>query len=109
MTITAPLKATLQFEETWGGWQPGKNLAETPDWAYRAPALQTPDASINIEVDYVVHVFYQYPVWVCGEKSCWIVYHTAEMDVLGSTVTPIQVYGTDFVVVPVISGSSYTY
>ncbi|WP_088186387.1 PQQ-binding-like beta-propeller repeat protein [Desulfosporosinus sp. FKA] len=109
MTITAPLKATLQFEETWGGWQPGKYLAEPPSWAYRAPTLQTPDAPVNIGVDYVVHVIYQYPVLVCSGEACGVVYQTAEMDVPGSTITPIQVYGTDFVVVPVISGSSYTY
>ncbi|EGW38381.1 hypothetical protein, partial [Desulfosporosinus sp. OT] len=109
MTITAPLKATLQFEETWGGWQPGNYLAVTPNWAYRAPTLQTPDAPVNIGVDYVVHVVYKYPVWVCSESGCTIVYHTAKMDVPGLAVSSVQVYGTDFVVVPVISGSSYTY
>jgi len=105
MNITGSLTATLQFEETWGGWQPGKYLPETPDWAYRSPTLQTPDAPINIGVDYVVHVVYEYPA--CDDTGCW--YNTAEMDVPGTAIVPIQVYGTDFVIVPTISGSSYTY
>jgi hypothetical protein len=109
MKITAPLKATLQFEETWGGWEPGKYLPVTPDWAYKAPTLQTPDEPINIGADYVVHVKYEYPVESCDKSGCHIVYLPAEMDVQGTAVTPIQVYGTDFVVVPVISGSSYVY
>jgi len=104
MNITGSLTATLQFEETWGGWQLGNYMAETPAWAINAPTLIIPDPPNDIGVDYVVHVVYQYPV--CDDTGCF--YETAEMDVPGSTSTQIQVWGTDFVVVPVTSGNSYS-
>lgn len=45
MNITASLTATLQFQETWGGWQPGNYMVETPDWAFNAPTLKIPDTN----------------------------------------------------------------
>ncbi|SPF52427.1 conserved hypothetical protein [Candidatus Desulfosporosinus infrequens] len=110
MNISGSLTATLQFEETWGGWQPGKYMPETPDWAINAPTLITPDPPTDIGVDYVVHVKYEYPDTTCDANgNCTTVYLPAEEDVPGTASAQIQVYGTDFVVVPVISGSSYTY
>ncbi|MCB8818315.1 NHL repeat-containing protein [Desulfosporosinus shakirovi] len=104
MNITASLTATLQFEETWGGWQPGNYMVETPDWAFNAPTLKIPEPANDLGVDYVVHVVYRY--LVCDDYGCW--YETGEMDVRGSTSAQIQVWGTDYVVVPITSGNSYS-
>lgn len=104
MDITASLTATHQFEETWGGWQPGNYMAEAPEWAFNAPTLKMPEPANDIGVDYVVHVVYEY--LVCSDSGCR--YETAEMDVSGSTSAQIQVWGTDYVVVPVTAGNSYS-
>ncbi|WP_434510084.1 hypothetical protein [Desulfitobacterium sp. AusDCA] len=114
---TNGMTATLQFEETWAGWQPGNYVADTPDWAYNAPTLKSPDWQGEIDVDYVIHVVYQYPVYVTSSipdgnggvvTSVSIIWETAEMDVPGTTSASLTSWGTDFVVVPVTAGNSYS-
>lgn len=111
------MTATLQFEQTWAGWQPGQYVADTPAWANNSPTLKTPDWQGNIMVDYVIHVVYQYPVESCSSipdgkggfiESCSTSWETAEMDVPGSTSAPLASWGTDFVIVPVTAGNSFS-
>lgn len=111
---TSGMKATWQFEQTWAGWEPGNYVTDSPAASQGSLTLNSAGEQDTIHVDYTVHVDYKYPVVVCtaiptptgAVEACTTYWYLASMDVNGSTSANLTTWGTDFLVVPVIAGTS---
>lgn len=117
MAINGNLTATLQFEETWAGWKPGKYLADSPLGSYNSPTLKDgPDWDKGLTVYYNVLVKYKYPVEERSSEpdgnggytsTTYTVWYDAQANVPGSAFAPLASWGTDFVIVPITAAVSY--
>ena len=116
--ITEPMNArgmtaSLQFEQTWAGWDPGNYLAESPAWAHGSVTLKSPGQQDTFHVDYTVYVQYRYPVVICSSspdgqggyvETCSTYWESGSYNILGTATASLTTWGTNFVIVPVISG-----
>lgn len=108
------LSASLQFQQTWAGWEPGNYLTEPPAWAHGSLTLKSPGQQDTLYVDYTVCVEYRYPVEDCylvpdGKggyvEECSTSWESGSYNITGTASDTLTTWGTNFVVIPVISGS----
>lgn len=107
MNVTGNLTATLQFEEDFDGWAPGR-YTNTPDSGSQGSMeLETPGNVYAISANWTIHENYHWTEIVCAGTVCVPVTHYGQIDYPMSDSKNVTVMGTDFVVMPIVAGNIY--